>query len=112
MSHHLPYNVARWALRVIWQQANGKYTLKSTHSIKHVGRCGKCGRPLTTPASLDTGLGEICATELGVEWKERTHQSDDFEGESHSAMHEGLFPSGLVEDNIGHPGHPSNHGDN
>lgn len=35
--------------------------------FRHEGRCGRCGRPLTTPASIDTGLGPDCAEMLGVE---------------------------------------------
>jgi uncharacterized protein DUF6011 len=34
--------------------------------FRHEGRCGRCGRPLTTPASVDTGLGPDCAEALGV----------------------------------------------
>jgi len=30
-------------------------------AIYHEGRCGKCGRRLTTPESIATGLGPICA---------------------------------------------------
>jgi hypothetical protein len=26
----------------------------------HEGRCGKCGKPLTTPTSVELGLGPIC----------------------------------------------------
>jgi hypothetical protein len=35
--------------------------------FRHEGKCGRCGRPLTTPASVDTGLGPDCAEMLGVE---------------------------------------------
>lgn len=35
--------------------------------FRHEGKCGRCGRPLTTPASIDTGLGPDCAEILGVE---------------------------------------------
>lgn len=31
----------------------------------HEGRCGKCARALTTPASLLRGLGETCYVSLG-----------------------------------------------
>lgn len=61
----------KWALRVIWQQAAGRYQLPLPFTIKHVGRCGRCGRPLTTPASIDTGFGGECASILGIEWGER-----------------------------------------
>jgi hypothetical protein len=27
----------------------------------HVGRCGRCGRALTVPASIASGLGPVCA---------------------------------------------------
>ena len=28
--------------------------------FKHAGRCGRCGRELTTPESIDIGLGPVC----------------------------------------------------
>lgn len=34
--------------------------------LRHEGRCGRCGRKLTTPASVDTGFGPHCAVALGV----------------------------------------------
>lgn len=30
-------------------------------AVYHEGRCGKCGRQLTTPESIETGLGPVCA---------------------------------------------------
>ena len=62
--------VARWMLRAIWQVARGEYRLPIGYSIKHAGKCGRCGRTLTAPASIDTGLGETCANEAGIEWQE------------------------------------------
>jgi hypothetical protein len=29
--------------------------------VYHAGRCGRCGRLLTTPESIKTGLGPVCA---------------------------------------------------
>lgn len=29
--------------------------------VWHEGRCGRCGRRLTTPESIETGLGPVCA---------------------------------------------------
>jgi hypothetical protein len=29
--------------------------------IWHEGRCGRCGRPLTTPESIASGIGPVCA---------------------------------------------------
>lgn len=50
------YRVADWALHQVWQNKD----LPAGYSIRHVGRCGRCGRELTTPRSLDIGLGPIC----------------------------------------------------
>lgn len=64
--------VAEWALRVIWQVEAGTYTLPDHMSIKHDGKCGRCGAKLTTPESIDTGMGEKCAMQVGIEWRERS----------------------------------------
>jgi hypothetical protein len=29
--------------------------------VWHEGRCGRCGRPLTTPESIASGIGPVCA---------------------------------------------------
>lgn len=34
----------------------------------HEGRCGACGRKLTVPESIDTGLGPDCARRMGVNY--------------------------------------------
>lgn len=34
----------------------------------HEGTCGRCGRKLTVPESIDTGLGPECAALLGRAW--------------------------------------------
>lgn len=39
-------------------------------TVMHAGRCGRCNRLLTVPASLKTGLGEDCAAILGVTYDE------------------------------------------
>jgi hypothetical protein len=33
----------------------------SPAEVWHEGRCGRCGRALTVPQSIETGLGPICA---------------------------------------------------
>lgn len=38
----------------------GMGTLNSSIEIFHDGRCGKCGRQLTDPLSVETGLGPYC----------------------------------------------------
>ena len=32
--------------------------------VWHEGRCGRCGRTLTVPTSIETGLGPTCATRV------------------------------------------------
>ena len=34
-------------------------------AVYHEGRCGRCGRRLTTPESIETGLGPVCAAKNG-----------------------------------------------
>ena len=35
-------------------------TLQDVIEVWHEGKCGKCGRPLTTPDSIETGIGPSC----------------------------------------------------
>lgn len=51
------FKVADWALRHAWA---GK-ELPEGYKLQHEGKCGKCGRRLTHPTSLETGLGPECA---------------------------------------------------
>lgn len=37
-------------------------TLPETCEFFHAGRCGRCGRKLTVPSSVETGLGPECAS--------------------------------------------------
>jgi len=50
-------------------------------TIHHQGACGRCGRPLTVPESVDCGFGPHCADELGVAWERRDTTSFHGEGE-------------------------------
>lgn len=34
--------------------------------VRHDGHCGRCGRTLTHPESLDIGLGPDCAEKMGI----------------------------------------------
>jgi hypothetical protein len=38
----------------------------------HSGRCGRCAQPLTVPSSIATGLGPVCAKNMGVAMKKVT----------------------------------------
>lgn len=40
-------------------------TLPDSLEVRHCGTCGRCGRTLTVPASIDRGIGPECAGMLG-----------------------------------------------
>ena len=46
----------RYFLDFVWGRNEGKGL-----EIWHEGRCGRCGRKLTVPESIETGLGPECA---------------------------------------------------
>lgn len=48
--------VARWICRKIFLNK----TIGDNTEVRHAGKCGRCGRTLTTPESLDRGIGPEC----------------------------------------------------
>jgi len=56
----MPVKVAQWACTLIWKGAE----LPEGYSIHHEGRCGRCGRALTVPESVDSGFGPECITKV------------------------------------------------
>lgn len=55
-----PVRVLRWALRRVWDDL----PFPTGYEIHHEGRCGKCGRLLTVPESIESGLGPECARKV------------------------------------------------
>lgn len=51
-----PVAVVRWALRHVW---DGR-ALPDGYGLHHEGKCGRCGRALTVPSSIESGLGPEC----------------------------------------------------
>ena len=49
--------VLAFALRVIY----GRQALPAGYRIEHAGKCCRCGRTLTVPASIRSGIGPECA---------------------------------------------------
>lgn len=56
---HPAFKALDWAAR---QFANGRDT--SALEFWHEGRCARCARVLTDPASIERGLGPECATKI------------------------------------------------
>lgn len=50
------------------QARNGNLESFPHVEVRHHNLCGACGRTLTVPESIDTGLGPVCAQALGIEW--------------------------------------------
>lgn len=55
-----PYRVINWLVGLIWADRD----LPAGYSMKHIGRCAACGRPLTTPESLESGFGPVCREKI------------------------------------------------
>jgi len=49
--------VVQWALRHVWTNRS----LPDGYAIHHEGKCGRCGRALTVPSSIESGLGPECS---------------------------------------------------
>lgn len=48
-----------------WLLLRLKQDLIPNHvEVWHMGRCGKCGRPLTVPESIERGIGPDCASRM------------------------------------------------
>ncbi len=52
---------ARAILNYLFKVVAGVKALPVGYDLKHAGRCGRCGRTLTVPSSIDAGLGPECA---------------------------------------------------
>jgi hypothetical protein len=55
-----PVKVVKWAIKKV---ANNE-TLPEGYAIQHEGKCCRCGRTLTTPESIDRGIGPECMTKF------------------------------------------------
>jgi hypothetical protein len=56
---HPAYGAFKWTLR---QLVAGK--IPAPLEVWHEGRCGRCGRKLTVPSSIEAGFGPECASKL------------------------------------------------
>jgi hypothetical protein len=58
------WKVARWLLSRVWSGRG----VPSPATLNHIDRCGRCGRPLTVPESVESGIGPECAAIMGIPW--------------------------------------------
>lgn len=61
--------------RVLDQIFNGEgmpAIIKAGWDVHHEGQCGRCGRPLTVPESIEVGIGPDCAEQMGIPYPTRT----------------------------------------
>lgn len=58
-----PVKILRRVLANIWQ-GTGHRIEESGFKVHHEGRCGRCGRRLTVPSSIESGIGPECATRI------------------------------------------------
>lgn len=49
----------------LWNTISADINLPERVDFHHAGRCGRCGRKLTTPESVESGFGPKCITLLG-----------------------------------------------
>jgi hypothetical protein len=50
-------------LNLIWENDISPM-LEKGFDVHHEGKCGRCGRPLTTPTSIKTGFGSDCLSKM------------------------------------------------
>jgi hypothetical protein len=53
------------AFRYFWQHLQAGHIAPHC-TVRHEGACGRCGRKLTEPASIDSGLGPHCRSLMGL----------------------------------------------
>jgi hypothetical protein len=54
-----PVRLVRRVLVAIWE-GRGQDVESAGFFLRHEGKCGRCGRRLTTPDSIDRGIGPEC----------------------------------------------------
>jgi len=62
----LPVRVFNWAVRILMDDRE----LPIGYSVCHEGYCGRCGRLLTVPESVESGFGPECVKLMGGTSKE------------------------------------------
>lgn len=53
------------ALKLVWEN-NTQPLVEKGFALHHEGKCGRCGRKLTVPLSIETGIGPECASKMAA----------------------------------------------
>ena len=48
-----------------WRHLNAPVSKISSVKVNHEGKCCRCGRKLTVPESIESGIGPECASKIG-----------------------------------------------
>lgn len=54
------------AFQWLWRQLQKPGALPETIEVHHEGRCGRCGRALTVPESIESGFGPECINHVDL----------------------------------------------
>lgn len=65
-----PVRLLNRVLARVWTNDHAAYE-QHGYSTQHEGRCGRCGRTLTVPESVDSGIGPECAEKMGLPWAKK-----------------------------------------
>jgi len=60
ISDNVIYRVARWSTKIVWESKS----IPEGYGINHCGCCGRCGRTLTNPKSIESGIGPECIKKM------------------------------------------------
>lgn len=75
------------------------------YSLHNEGRCGRCGRTLTVPSSVDAGIGPDCAKMMGlvaVQPAKQANRKDESGFVSDGLSTKGLSPNYNKENELTH----------
>jgi len=63
----IPVTAVSWiAFEFVWRWVSQGNAIPIGLQIWHEGRCGRCGRHLTDPVSIQSGIGPECAKLMGM----------------------------------------------
>lgn len=65
-SHFNPESIVNRGFKWVFETLTSGKSLPENIKFFHEGRCGKCGKRLTVPESIETGFGPECCKMMGI----------------------------------------------